>query len=109
MTTHAETARELMVAWDNDDLGCAMEEAIAAALARANRPEWSTEKPKKTGWYWWRDGMMSPEIGHVYLDELDGELRVDWTSDCDGNGSSLSKYYDGEWAPVVMPVEKEGT
>lgn len=64
--------------------------------------EWTTDKPSKPGWYWWRtEG--SVEITRVYImvwNEADQEVRP-WCS------WGWIAQLEGEWAgPIPEPTER---
>lgn len=68
----------------------------AAALPPAMT--WTTEKPTKPGWYWWRRGTWM-FIRTVHADD-DGQ--------CWADGYTVEQLceHDGEWAgPIAPPME----
>lgn len=58
---------------------------------------WTTERPTKAGWYWWRYTKGSTEhIMKVYP-----TLAVEWLN---GEADHVDEI-DGEWQPVVLPQD----
>ncbi len=71
---------------------------IRDALA-APRLTWTTEKPSKVGWYWWRS---KGDVQILSLYECDSLLRAEGI-DIHWGVETL----EGEWAgPIVPPEEK---
>lgn len=68
------------------------------------KPKWTTEKPSRAGWYWWRMGTRDAEI--VEIEEIAGILTVFQTG-YDENLAKSVKFWEGEWAgPLEEPEEQ---
>ena len=101
--THTETARALVEEWatETDAIAGADDfsrliSAIAAALATANMPMWTEEKPTDAGHYWYRD---RPDDRYPAVVEIYDTYII----------KKVYRHTPGHWARVVLPVEKEGT
>ena len=67
--------------------------------------KWTTKKPEKTGWYWYRGKLEQPTPRKVYFSQ--------YTSVWCAFDSIYSKVYhldeiDGEWSDEPIPVPEEG-
>ena len=61
--------------------------------------KWSTEKPTKPGWYWWRITMWGKQFSKVYMVEANrhGELYI--------SGLEIIDNINGQWAgPIELPT-----
>lgn len=66
--------------------------------------EWTTSKPTKPGWYWWRrDPSVISTIVHLYVGREDGVLFM-----CLEGGAGLAvDRLQGEWSSEPIPEPKE--
>ena len=70
---------------------------------------WTTDKPTKEGWYWYREKMIEPECVLVFegiYESADGwtERRMMCRSIDEGDDSTSVKHLSGEWAgPIEVP------
>lgn len=63
---------------------------------------WSTDRPVKPGWYWWR--ILAGSASIYYVKEVNGEGIVEFMDD----STSLDKLMDGEWCgPLEPPHDQE--
>ena len=65
------------------------------------RPQWTAEKPRKTGWYWFRPGRDDiPSIERVVCIR-----RKFWVLEGGREVGAPVPLYDGEWAgPLEIPL-----
>jgi len=71
--------------------------------------EWTTERPKKPGWYWYRGSVFKSRIfWEMYEVDVDG-YRI-YTDENGCTKYTIINELDGEWAgPIPEPTErKEG-
>ena len=69
---------------------------------------WTTAKPSKPGWYWWRRPKFKPQIVEVW-EERPNRLVFETVRDQDDYAMPVSVAYDDtEWssAPLELPKEQ---
>lgn len=92
-------ARQIVDTWDPDRHAEYPElvRAITAALD-ASKPQWTTEKPVREGWYWWRNHrkVKDASMTQVFKDH----------EGCHAEGYKVAAHYwDGEWyGPLEPPL-----
>ena len=57
---------------------------------------WTTEKPTKPGWYWWRNNASEPRVVNIWQSRVHASILK-----ASGLGEVL--YCDGEWAGPLEP------
>jgi hypothetical protein len=61
---------------------------------------WTTKKPTKTGWYWWRSAPDDVDHALCLVTLPEGELSFDWVSKAKRGEPS-----GGEWAGMLDPLK----
>lgn len=66
---------------------------------------WTTDKPTKMGWYWWREkyvGGKNPKylVRVLEVENIDGVLGI--------RGYNKIRLMHGHWAGPLEPPEEEG-